>query len=53
MEIGDMGLHGLTVLFIEPLRADTFVVSYGVRANQLCRLGLLMIALWWLRRLNR
>jgi phosphatidylglycerol:prolipoprotein diacylglycerol transferase len=45
-----LGLQGLTFLLLEPLRADSLLLPYGVRAAQVVGLCLLLVALAWLRR---
>lgn len=45
-----LGLHGLTLLLLEALRADSLVLQGGVRAAQVFGLTLLLFALFWLRR---
>jgi phosphatidylglycerol:prolipoprotein diacylglycerol transferase len=42
-------LHGLSLLFIEALRADSLTLAGGIRAAQVFGLLLLLGALWWLR----
>lgn len=44
-----LGLQGLTLLLLEPLRADSLLLPFGVRAAQVASLLLLMAALGWLR----
>ncbi len=44
-----LGLHGLTLLLIEWLRADSLLLPGGFRAGQVVGLGLLLWAIWWLR----
>lgn len=44
-----LGLQGLTLLLVEPLRADSLLLAYGIRAAQVAGLGLLLAALIWLR----
>lgn len=48
-----LGLQGLTLLLVEPLRADSLVLPYGLRAAQVAGLGLLMAALSWWRARQR
>lgn len=45
-----LGLQGLTLLLIEPLRADSLVFPAGVRAAQMAGLALVLVTLHWLRR---
>lgn len=47
-----LGLQGLIFLLLEPLRADSLLLPYGVRAVQVVGLGLLLAALIWLRALG-
>ena len=44
-----LGLHGLALLLIEALRADSLVLPGGVRVNQVFGLALLLYALYWMR----
>jgi phosphatidylglycerol:prolipoprotein diacylglycerol transferase len=44
-----LGLQGLTLLLLEPLRADSLLLPFGVRAAQVVGLGMLLAALLWLR----
>jgi phosphatidylglycerol:prolipoprotein diacylglycerol transferase len=44
-----LGLQGLTLLLLEPLRGDSLLLPLGVRAAQAAGLGLLLAALLWLR----
>lgn len=44
-----LGLQGVTLLLIEPLRADSLLMLYGVRISQLVGLGLLLTSLVWMR----
>jgi phosphatidylglycerol:prolipoprotein diacylglycerol transferase len=44
-----LGLQGLTLLLLEPLRGDSLLLPFGVRATQVAGLGLLLAALLWLR----
>ena len=46
---GYLGLQGLTLLLIEPLRGDSLVFPGGVRAAQVAGLALLLCSLWWMR----
>lgn len=48
-----LGLQGLTFLLIEPLRADSLLLPYGLRAAQLTGLGMLLAALVWMREQTR
>jgi phosphatidylglycerol---prolipoprotein diacylglyceryl transferase len=41
---------GLTMLLVEALRADSLVLPGGVRAAQIGGLGMMLLALWWIRR---
>ncbi len=41
--------QGLTFLLLEPLRADSLLLPYGIRAAQLVGLSLVVVALLWLR----
>ncbi len=40
-----LGLQGLTLLVLEPLRADSLLLPFGVRSAQVVGLGLLLAAL--------
>lgn len=42
-------LQGLTLLLLEPLRADSLLLPYGVHAAQVVCLGLLLATLAWMR----
>lgn len=42
-------VQGLTFLLLEPLRADSLLLPYGIRATQLVGLGFVLVALLWLR----
>lgn len=42
-------LHGLSLLLIETLRADSLTLIGGVRASQVAGLGLMLLGLRWLR----
>jgi len=42
-------LQGLMLVLLEPLRADSLLLPYGVRAAQVAGLGLVLVALVWLR----
>jgi phosphatidylglycerol---prolipoprotein diacylglyceryl transferase len=42
-----LGMHGLTLLLIEPLRADSLVFPGGIRATQVVGLALVLVAVWW------
>jgi hypothetical protein len=44
-----LGLQGRTLLLLEPLRGDSLLLPFGVRAAQVAGLGLLLAALLWLR----
>jgi phosphatidylglycerol:prolipoprotein diacylglycerol transferase len=44
-----LGLQGLTLLLIEPLRADSLLLPYGVRVAQVFGLACLLGALVWRR----
>lgn len=44
-----LGLQGLTILLLEPLRADSLLLPLGVRAAQVAGLILLLASLGWLR----
>jgi phosphatidylglycerol:prolipoprotein diacylglycerol transferase len=44
-----LALHGLSLLLIEALRADSLTLAGGIRAAQVFGLLLLLGALWWLR----
>jgi len=44
-----LGLQGLTLLLVEPLRADSLVLPGGVRVAQVFGLALLLYALYWAR----
>lgn len=41
--------HGLTLLLVEPFRADSLTLAGGLRAAQLFGLALMLVGLWWLR----
>jgi prolipoprotein diacylglyceryl transferase len=43
-----LALHGLALLLIEALRADSLTLAGGIRATQVFGLLLLLGALWWL-----
>jgi phosphatidylglycerol---prolipoprotein diacylglyceryl transferase len=45
-----LGLQGLTSLLIEALRADSLVLSGGIRSAQVFGLALLLYALSWMQR---
>jgi phosphatidylglycerol---prolipoprotein diacylglyceryl transferase len=45
-------LQGLTLLLLEPLRADSLLLPGGIRAVQLVGLGLLLATQLWARRLQ-
>ena len=45
-----LGLQGITLLLVEALRADSLQLPAGVRAGQVFGLGLVLLALIWLRR---
>ena len=44
-----LSVQGLTFLLLEPLRADSLLLPYGIRAAQLVGLGFIAVALFWLR----
>jgi phosphatidylglycerol:prolipoprotein diacylglycerol transferase len=44
-----LGLHGLTLLLVGALRADSLLLPGGLRASQVFGLVLLLAALWWAR----
>ncbi len=44
-----VGFQGLTMLLLEPLRGDSLLLPYGIRAAQVLGLGLLLAVLAWLR----
>lgn len=44
-----LGIQGLTLLLLEPLRADSLLLPYGIRAAQVVGLCLLLGVLAWLR----
>jgi phosphatidylglycerol:prolipoprotein diacylglycerol transferase len=44
-----LGLQGLTLMLVEPLRTDSLLLPYGVRVAQVVGLGLLLAVLLWLR----
>jgi phosphatidylglycerol:prolipoprotein diacylglycerol transferase len=44
-----LGLQGMTLLLVEALRADSLLLPAGVRAGQVFGLGLVLLALIWLR----
>lgn len=44
-----LGVQGLTLLLLEPLRADSLLLPYGIRVAQLVGLGFVLAALLWLR----
>ncbi len=45
-----LGLQGLTMLLLEPLRADSLLLPLGIRAAQLVGLALVVASLLWFRR---
>lgn len=45
-----LGLQGLTMLLLEPLRGDSLVLPYGIRAAQVLGLALVLAVLIWMRR---
>lgn len=47
-----LGMQGLTLLLIEPLRADSLLLPEGVRAAQVLGLALLLVALVVLRHVH-
>jgi prolipoprotein diacylglyceryltransferase len=44
-----LGLQGLTLLLLEPFRADSLVLPFGIRSAQVFGLGLLLGVLAWFR----
>lgn len=46
---GFLGMHGLTLLLIESLRADSLVFPSGIRAAQVVGLALLLASVCWIR----
>jgi len=44
-----LGIQGLTLLLLEPLRADSLLLPYGIRTAQVAGMGLLLAVLVWLR----
>lgn len=46
-------LHGVTMLLVEALRADSVVLHGGVRAAQIVGLALIVVALVWLRGMSQ
>lgn len=45
-----LGLQSLTMLLLEPLRRDSLVLPYGIRAAQALGLALVLAVLIWMRR---
>jgi phosphatidylglycerol:prolipoprotein diacylglycerol transferase len=44
-----LGIQGVTLLLLEPLRADSLLLPYGIRTAQVAGLVWLLAALVWLR----
>jgi phosphatidylglycerol:prolipoprotein diacylglycerol transferase len=44
-----LGVQGLAFLLLEPLRADSLLLPYGIRAAQVVGLCFVLVALVWLR----
>lgn len=47
--IAYLGVQGLTLLLLEPLRADSLLLPYGIRAAQVVGLCFVLATLVWLR----